>query len=92
MHKCFVVYISYLALTNTISGARFLFGFLVPTCSLEVFDHVEFNKWVEMTMAPAIQPNLRLFEEVTNLGFKIFLLTAWREQHRSATVNNLIIA
>lgn len=59
---------------------------------MEVFDHPEFDKWVEKAAAPAIQPSLRLYEQVLQLGFKVILLTGRTEKHRSATVENLINA
>lgn len=57
---------------------------------LEIFDHVEFDKWVEKAIAPAIEPSLKLYEQVLSLGFKVFLLTGRAERHRKATVENLI--
>lgn len=57
---------------------------------LEVFDSVEFNKWVAKAMAPAIEPSLRLYEEVLSLGFKVFLLTGRSEYQRDVTVQNLM--
>ena len=59
---------------------------------MEVFDHEEFNKWVEDAVAPAIEPSLKLYEDVLNLGFKVILLTGRSERHRSVTVDNLINA
>ncbi|GMH29679.1 hypothetical protein Nepgr_031522 [Nepenthes gracilis] len=57
---------------------------------LEIFDPVEFDKWVDEAMAPAIEPSLRLYEEVLDLGFKIFLLTGRSEKQRDITVQNLM--
>ncbi|KAF7836320.1 acid phosphatase 1 [Senna tora] len=57
-----------------------------------LFDHVEFDKWVEKGVATAIEPSLKLYEEVLNLGFKVILLTGRSERHRSVTVDNLINA
>lgn len=59
---------------------------------LEIFDPVEFDKWVEKAMSPAIEASLKLYEEVLGLGFKIFLLTGRSEKQRSITVDNLINA
>lgn len=59
---------------------------------LELFDSVEFDKWVEKGTAPAIQSSLKLYEEVLGLGFKVVLLTGRSERHRSVTVENLIKA
>ncbi|XP_028807302.1 acid phosphatase 1 [Neltuma alba] len=58
----------------------------------QLFDHVEFDKWVEKAMAPAIEPSLKLYEEVLNLGFKVILLTGRSEAHRGVTIDNLISA
>ncbi|KAL5130644.1 Tricyclene synthase EBOS, chloroplastic [Glycine soja] len=73
-----------------------LFDFIAPTSplevSLEVFDHEQFNNWVEKGVAPAIEPSLKLYEDVLNLGFKVILLTGRSERHRSVTVDNLINA
>ncbi|KAI4332812.1 hypothetical protein L6164_017691 [Bauhinia variegata] len=59
---------------------------------LEVFDHAEFDKWVEKAMAPAIKPSLKLYEEILGLGFKVIFLTGRSEKHRIVTVENLINA
>ncbi|KAG4399436.1 hypothetical protein GLYMA_08G231000v4 [Glycine max] len=59
---------------------------------LEVFDHEKFNDWVEKGVATAIEPSLKLYEDVLNLGFKVILLTGRNERHRSVTVDNLINA
>ncbi|KAL3647523.1 Sigma1B-adaptin [Castilleja foliolosa] len=52
----------------------------------------KFDEWVETGMATAIEPSLKLYEEVLNLGFKVILLTGRSERHRSITVNNLLRA
>lgn len=65
---------------------------LVMMCRLELFDSVEFDKWVEKGTAPAIQSSLKLYKEVLRLGFKVVLLTGRSERHRSVTVENLIRA
>lgn len=57
---------------------------------LEVFDSMEFDKWVGKAMAPAIESSLRLYEEVLRLGFKVFLLTGRNEMQRDVTVQNLM--
>ena len=59
-------------------------------CRLEVFDGVEFDKWVDKAMAPPIESSLKLYEEVLKLGFKVFLLTGRSEQQSGVTVANLI--
>ncbi|MFS7929904.1 putative Acid phosphatase [Helianthus anomalus] len=55
----------------------------------EIFDHVQFDNWVLEGMAQAIKPSLKLYEEVSKLGFKMFLLTGRAENKRSITINNL---
>ncbi|RZB51877.1 Acid phosphatase 1 [Glycine soja] len=73
-----------------------LFDFIAPTspleASLEVFDREKFNNWVEKGVTPAIEPSLKLYEDVLNLGFKVILLTGRSERRRSVTVDNLINA
>jgi len=59
---------------------------------LEVFDPVEFDKWVDKAEALGIQPSLKLYELVLGLGFKVFLLTGRSEKQRSVTIENLINA
>ncbi|KAM0872145.1 hypothetical protein ACQ4PT_038910 [Festuca glaucescens] len=56
---------------------------------LELFDHLEFDKWVERGEAPAIPSSLSLYKEVRELGFKTFLLTGRSEGHEGVTVDNL---
>ncbi|CAN6281105.1 unnamed protein product [Urochloa humidicola] len=55
----------------------------------ELFDHHKFDEWVERGDAPAIPSSLKLYKEVRELGFKIFLLTGRSEGHRDITVGNL---
>ncbi|CAI9091985.1 OLC1v1027109C2 [Oldenlandia corymbosa var. corymbosa] len=57
---------------------------------LEIFDHAEFDKWVEEGIAPAINSSLELYRDVLKLGIKVFFLTGRRETHRNVTVENLI--
>lgn len=57
---------------------------------LEEFDRMKFYKWTEDAIAPAIEPSLRLYEEVLSLGFKVFLLTGRDENQRDVTVQNLM--
>ncbi|KAL5999310.1 hypothetical protein ACLOJK_040761 [Asimina triloba] len=56
---------------------------------LEVFDPHQFDEWVEMASAPVILSSLKVYKEVVELGFKVFLLTGRSEGHRSVTVENL---
>ncbi|XP_060211448.1 acid phosphatase 1-like [Lycium barbarum] len=59
---------------------------------LEVFDSVEFDKWVEKGKAPALGSSLKLYQEVLSLRFKVFLLTGRSERLRSVTMENLVTA
>ncbi|KAI4970793.1 hypothetical protein ZWY2020_001707 [Hordeum vulgare] len=45
---------------------------------LELFDHREFDRWVETGEAPTIPSSLRQYREVRDLRFKTFLLTGRR--------------
>ncbi|KAF5800336.1 putative Acid phosphatase [Helianthus annuus] len=56
---------------------------------LELFNNVQFDKWILEGVAPAIKPSLKLYEEVLSLGFKIILLTGRNENKRNITVSNL---
>lgn len=57
---------------------------------LEIFNHAEFDKWVEEGIAPAINSSLDLYRDVISLGFKVFFLTGRSERHRNITIDNLI--
>ncbi|KAL2488013.1 HAD superfamily [Forsythia ovata] len=46
--------------------------------------------WMEKSKAPALDPTLRLFNEIKGRGYKIFLISTRRESLRDATVDNLI--
>ncbi|KAL7614872.1 hypothetical protein Lser_V15G09175 [Lactuca serriola] len=59
---------------------------------LEVFDCVQFDRWVVEGEATVIEPSLKLYEEVSWLGFQIILLTGRSEDKRNVTVTNLINA
>ncbi|KAG5390477.1 hypothetical protein IGI04_032018 [Brassica rapa subsp. trilocularis] len=59
---------------------------------VEVFDHSEFDKWVERGVAPAIAPSLKLYQRVIDLGYRVFLLAGRKESERVVTVENLINA
>ena len=61
-----------LLLTHTVN--------LLFDCRPELFDHREFDRWVETGEAPAIPSSLRLYMEVRDLGFKTFLLTGRSER------------
>lgn len=58
----------------------------------EIFDHVEFDKWVLEGVALAIKPSLDLYNEVLRLGFRLVLLTGRAEDKRTITINNLTMA
>lgn len=58
----------------------------------EIFDEESFNEWVNLAEAPALPASLRLYRELQQLGFKIFLLTGRDEHQRNATEKNLVYA
>lgn len=58
----------------------------------EIFDESSFDEWVDLAEAPAITPSLRLYKELQELGFTIFLLTGRGEYQRHATERNLMYA
>lgn len=58
----------------------------------EIFDNIQFDKWVVEGVAQAIKPSLDLYKKVLELGFKIFLLTGRSENKRNITMTNLIKA
>ena len=70
----------------------FSYQILKCGCRFEVFDHAKFDDWVEKGVAPAIEPSLKLYEDILNLGYKVILLTGRSESHRAVTVDNLINA
>ncbi|PKI66096.1 hypothetical protein CRG98_013504 [Punica granatum] len=56
---------------------------------LEEFDEKSFDAWVDLADAPALPASLSLYEELQQLGFKIFLLTGRSEHQRNVTETNL---
>lgn len=58
-------------------------------CRLEVFDNVKFDEWVKTGKALPIAASLRLYDEVSRLRFKVFLMTGRGEKMRSVTIENL---
>ncbi|XP_057505954.1 acid phosphatase 1-like [Actinidia eriantha] len=58
----------------------------------EIFDENSFDEWIELAEAPALPASLKLYKEVEQLGFTIFLLTGRAEAQRNATVKNLLFA
>ncbi|XP_051152328.1 acid phosphatase 1-like [Andrographis paniculata] len=55
----------------------------------ELFDEPSFDKWVDLAIAPALPASLRLYRELQELGFTIFLLTGRSEFQRNSTELNL---
>ncbi|KAE9585696.1 hypothetical protein Lal_00010294 [Lupinus albus] len=58
----------------------------------EIFNETSFNDWVDKAEAPALAASLDLYNELLELGFKIFLLTGRSEHQRNATETNLLLA
>ncbi|OMO91555.1 Acid phosphatase (Class B) [Corchorus olitorius] len=58
----------------------------------EIFDDDSFNAWVDLAVAPAIPASLKLYNELKQMGFKIFLLTGRSESQRNVTAKNLLFA
>ncbi|XP_061371270.1 acid phosphatase 1 isoform X2 [Gastrolobium bilobum] len=58
----------------------------------EVFNETSFDHWVNLAEAPALPASLRLYNELQELGFKIFLITGRSEYQRNATETNLLFA
>ncbi|KAJ8555494.1 hypothetical protein K7X08_012990 [Anisodus acutangulus] len=58
----------------------------------EIFDEVAFDKWVNEAEAPAIPASLKLYKELQQRGFKIFLLTGRSEFQRNDTEKNMLYA
>ncbi|KAD2393827.1 hypothetical protein R6Q59_000481 [Mikania micrantha] len=55
----------------------------------EIFDEKSFDEWVDLAEAPALPASFRLYTELLQLGFKIFLLTGRSEFQRECTDKNL---
>ncbi|GAB4838991.1 hypothetical protein Ancab_028521, partial [Ancistrocladus abbreviatus] len=53
-------------------------------------DEATMGAWKKMAKAPALPASLKLYKEINELGFKIFLLTGRSEASRNATVKNLL--
>ncbi|CAN0877054.1 Acid phosphatase 1 [Linum grandiflorum] len=58
----------------------------------EVFDAVDFDNWVDEAAAPALEPSLKLYHQLLELGIKIILLTGRSESQRVVTEENLRVA
>ncbi|KAG5067678.1 hypothetical protein JHK85_000055 [Glycine max] len=56
----------------------------------EIFNETSFDNWVDLAAAPALPASLSLYNELKELGFKIFLLTGRSEFQRNATGANLL--
>jgi len=55
----------------------------------EEYNETTWDDWVFSAKAPALPPSLKLYKEVQQLGFTIFLLTGRDEDQRNVTVKNL---
>lgn len=58
-------------------------------CRSDIFDEKSFDEWVDLAEAPALPSSLRLYNELSKLKFKIFLLTGRSEFQRNKTAQNL---
>nr|AKE49480.1 vegetative storage protein 2-like protein VSP2-2 [Dimocarpus longan] len=58
----------------------------------EIFDEDSFDEWVDLAEAPALPASLKLYNELKQLGFKIFLLTGRSEFQRNVTGKNLLFS
>lgn len=58
----------------------------------EIFNEMSFDDWVNVAKAPALPASLRLYKELQQLGFKVFLLTGRIEYQREATEANLLFS
>ncbi|KAF7143773.1 hypothetical protein RHSIM_Rhsim05G0028300 [Rhododendron simsii] len=56
---------------------------------LEEFNQTSWDKWVDLAEAPALPASLKLYKEVQQLGFTLFLLTGREESQRNVTMKNL---
>ncbi|CAN8267650.1 unnamed protein product [Cochlearia groenlandica] len=58
----------------------------------EQLNTTKFEEWQSSGQAPAVPHMVKLFHEIRERGFKIFLVSSRKEYLRSATVENLIEA
>uniref|UniRef100_A0A3Q7HR12 Acid phosphatase n=1 Tax=Solanum lycopersicum TaxID=4081 RepID=A0A3Q7HR12_SOLLC len=58
----------------------------------QIFDEITFDKWVNEANAPAIPASLKLYKELQQRGFTIFLLTGRIENQRNKTERNMVHA
>ncbi|KHN40364.1 Acid phosphatase 1 [Glycine soja] len=58
----------------------------------EIFNETSFDNWVDLAAAPALPAILSLYNELKELGFKIFFLTGRSEFQRNATETNLLLS
>ncbi|CAL0332234.1 unnamed protein product [Lupinus luteus] len=58
----------------------------------EIFNETSFDDWVNLAEAPALPASLSLYNELLELGFRVFLLTGRSEHQRNATETNLLLA
>ncbi|XP_058214417.1 acid phosphatase 1-like [Rhododendron vialii] len=55
----------------------------------EKYNETSWDEWVDLAEAPALPASLKLYKEVQQQGFTIFLLTGRDESQRNITVKNL---
>ncbi|KAG5547355.1 hypothetical protein RHGRI_013140 [Rhododendron griersonianum] len=53
------------------------------------YNETSWDEWVDLAKVPALPASLKLYKEVQQLGFTIFLLTGRDESQRNITVKNL---
>ncbi|GLT49470.1 hypothetical protein SLA2020_230220 [Shorea laevis] len=58
----------------------------------ETFDEESFDEWVDLADARALPASLKLYNQVKEMGFKIFLLTGRSEDQRNVTTKDLLFA
>ncbi|KAE8124791.1 hypothetical protein FH972_019644 [Carpinus fangiana] len=56
----------------------------------EKLNSTSLEAWMKESKAPALEHTLKLFHEIKDVGFKIFLVSSRKETLRSSTVDNLI--
>lgn len=56
----------------------------------EDFNELSWDEWVDLAQAPALPASLRLYKELQQLGFTIFILTGRSEYQRNVTEKNLL--
>jgi predicted secreted acid phosphatase len=56
----------------------------------EKLNATSLEAWMKESKAPALEHTLKLFHDIKDRGFKIFLISSRRETLRSSSVDNLI--